>query len=238
MSERAKKQMIEVRFADSPMPNLDQNARGIGVDNDETRAELPWHLFAHGVAEQEKGTCVTMAVMWKIAADKLGWPMHLRNAPTHLYLAWDDGQYLTNPSLGSRSHRQRQAGQGRGIPAARGRLGRGVQARSLHAESDTPADPRRLCLDTRLSLARRRRTAPQCIWVIPSFSFGIFSPRKPPTPPVVWAGWLLGRRRLDTVCRVGTAHRNPPPQTVDWRAMPRPTDGMAKRSLPHWQGNP
>lgn len=66
------------------------------ADNDQTQAELPWHLFAHGVAQKEKGTCVTMAVMWKIVADKLGWPMHLRNAPTHLYLAWQDGRYETN----------------------------------------------------------------------------------------------------------------------------------------------
>ena len=66
------------------------------VDNDSIQPELPWHLFAHGIATEGRGTCVTMALLWKIVADRLGWPLFLRHAPTHLYLAWDDGAYRAN----------------------------------------------------------------------------------------------------------------------------------------------
>lgn len=60
------------------------------VKNDIVLYDVPWHLFAHGVAEKQRGTCVNMSLAWKIIGDKLGWPLHIRSIPGHPYLYWED----------------------------------------------------------------------------------------------------------------------------------------------------
>ncbi len=61
------------------------------VENDVFRADWPWHSFVFGIVKEGRGTCMTMAVAWKIIGDKLGYPLSLRHTYKHVYLHWNDG---------------------------------------------------------------------------------------------------------------------------------------------------
>jgi hypothetical protein len=59
-----------------------------------TRSE---DLFIHGmIARDNGGTCVSMPVLYTAIGRRLGYPIHLTTAKSHLFCRWDDGKESFN----------------------------------------------------------------------------------------------------------------------------------------------